>query len=111
MGVSVDPQDGQTLDSVSPTRFTFDYPIYLQNNTDYALGIETDSTDYRVWSSKLGETDISTSQVITQQPLLGSVYRSQNVDAWTEDLSQDIKFVMKRAVFTTGYSCKYQIDQ
>ena len=48
-----------------------------------------------------GETDISTSQVITQQPLLGSVYRSQNVDAWTEDLSQDIKFVMKRAVFTT----------
>ena len=45
--------------------------------------------------------DISTSQVITQQPLLGSVYRSQNVDAWTEDLSQDIKFVMKRAVFVT----------
>ena len=101
MGVSVDPQDGQTLDSVSPTRFTFEYPIYLQNNTDYSLGIETDSTDYRVWSSKLGETDISTSQVITQQPLLGSVFRSQNVDAWTEDLSQDIKFVMKRAVFIT----------
>ena len=101
MGVSVDPQDGQTLDSVSPTRFTFDHPIYLQNNTDYTLGIETDSTDYRVWSSKLGETDISTSQVITQQPLLGSVFRSQNVDAWTEDLSQDIKFVLKRAVFVT----------
>ena len=101
MGVSVDPQDGQTLDSVSPTRFTFENPIYLQNNTDYTLGIETDSTDYRVWSSKLGETDISTSQVITQQPLLGSVYRSQNVDAWTEDLNQDIKFVMKRAVFVT----------
>ena len=51
MGVSVDPQDGQTLDSVSPTRFTFENPIYLQNNTDYTLGIETDSTDYRVWSS------------------------------------------------------------
>ena len=101
MGVSIDPQDGQTLDSVSPTRFAFDHPIYLQNNTDYALGIETDSTDYRVWSSRLGETDISTSQTITQQPLLGSVYRSQNVDAWTEDLSQDIKFVMKRAVFVT----------
>jgi len=101
MGVSVDPQDGQTLDSVSPTRFKFDYPIYLQNNTDYSLSIETDSTDYRLWSSRLGETDISTSQVITQQPLLGSVYRSQNVDAWTEDLSQDIKFVMKRAVFVT----------
>ena len=49
----------------------------------------------------MGETDISTSQVITQQPLLGSVYRSQNVDAWTEDLNQDIKFVMKRAVFVT----------
>ena len=102
MGVSVDPQDGQTIDSISPTRFTFDNPVYLQNNTDYSLSIETDSIDYRIWSSRLGETDIATSQVITQQPLLGSVYRSQNVDTWTEDLNQDIKFVMYRANFVTN---------
>jgi len=102
MGVSVDPNDGVTTSSISPTKFVFDNPIYLQNNTDYALSIETDSTNYRIWSSKLGETDVATSQVITQQPLLGSVFKSQNVDTWTEDLSQDIKFTLYRAVFTKG---------
>ena len=102
MGVSVDPQDGQTIDSISPTRFTFEYPVYLQNNNDYSLSIETDSIDYRIWSSRLGETDIATSQVITQQPLLGSVYRSQNVDSWVEDLNQDIKFTLFRANFVTN---------
>jgi hypothetical protein len=101
MGVSIDPQDSQTANSVSPTRFNFDYPIYLQNNIEYALCIETDSTDYELWSSRLGEVDIATSDVITQQPLLGSVFRSQNIGTWVEDLSQDIKFIMHRASFDT----------
>ena len=109
MGVSVDPKDGQVTDSASPTRFLFDHPIYLQNNTDYALCIETDSIDYRVWSSRLGDVDIATSQVVTQQPLLGSVYRSQNVDAWTEDLSQDIKFRMWRASFVTNTPARVRL--
>jgi len=109
MGVSVDPNDGQVLNSVSPSRFTFEHPVYLQNNTDYTLSVETDSIDYRLWSSRLGETDISTSQVITQQPLLGSVYRSQNVDSWTEDLSQDIKFIMYRANFVTNTQAKVRL--
>jgi hypothetical protein len=110
MGVSVDPQDGQIINSTSPTRFLFDNPIHLQNNTDYALSIETDSVDYRIWSSRLGEVDIATSQVITQQPLLGSVYRSQNVDAWTEDLSQDIKFTLWRASFVTNTPARVRLS-
>lgn len=100
MGVSVDPNDGVTSPSISPTTFIFENPIYLQNNTDYSLSIETDSTNYKIWASKLGDKDVSTSQVITQQPALGSVFKSQNVDTWTEDLSQDIKFTLYRAVFT-----------
>jgi len=102
MGVSVDPNNGVVSNSISPTKFVFDHPVYLQNNTDYALAIETDSINYSLWSSRLGETDVATAQVVTQQPLLGSVFRSQNVDTWTEDLSQDIKFTLYRAVFTTN---------
>lgn len=110
MGVSVDPKDGQVTDSTSPTRFLFDNPVYLQNNTDYALSIETDSVDYKIWSSRLGEVDIATSQVITQQPLLGSVYKSQNVDTWTEDLSQDIKFTLWRALFVTNTPARVRLS-
>ena len=66
MGVAVDTEG--VTQSTTPTHFGFDYPVYLQNDTEYALVIETDSIDYELWSSKLGETDIATSTVITTQP-------------------------------------------
>ncbi len=97
MGVAIDSE--QITDSTIPTHFAFDHPVYLQNDTEYALAVETDSTDYELWVSRLGETDIATSTVITTQPSLGSVYRSQNTENWTEDNFEDIKFKMYRAEF------------
>ena len=97
MGVATD-FEGLT-ESTTPTRFEFDYPVYLQNDTEYALVVETDSIDYEMWASRLGETDISTSTVITSQPSLGSVYKSQNTENWTEDIFEDLKFTLYRAEF------------
>ena len=97
MGVAVDV-DGVTP-STTTTPFEFDYPVYLQNDTEYALVVETDSTDYKLWASRLGETDIATSTVITTQPALGSVFKSQNTESWTEDIFEDLKFTMRRAEF------------
>ena len=100
MGVAVDTEG--VTESTTPTHFAFEYPVYLQNDTEYALVVETDSIDYELWSSKLGETDIATSTVITTQPGLGSVYRSQNTESWTEDIFEDLKFTMYRAEFNTS---------
>jgi len=97
MGVAVD--EGEVTASTTPTHFGFDYPVYLQNDTEYALVVETDSTDYAMWVSRLGEVDVSTSTVITTQPSLGSVYRSQNTESWTEDIFEDLKFTLYRAEF------------
>ena len=97
MGIAVDTDT--TVNSTIPTRFNFNYPVYLQDNTDYALNIECDTTEYEIWSSRLGETDISSGLVVNTQPLLGSVFKSQNVDNWTEDLFEDIKFTLYRAEF------------
>jgi hypothetical protein len=99
MGVAVDPGTTSVTNSTTPSHFTFEYPVYLQNNTEYAFAVETDSTDYLLWASKLGELEISTNSTVTSQPLLGSVYKSQNVDTWTEDLFEDIKFKLYRAEF------------
>jgi hypothetical protein len=99
MGVAVDPGTTAVTDSTTPTRFNFEYPVYLQNNTEYAFAVESDSTDYVIWASKLGENEISTNSVVTSQPLLGSVFKSQNVDTWSEDLFEDIKFTLYRAEF------------
>ena len=40
MGVAVD-QSGLT-DSTVPSHFEFEHPVYLQNDTEYAMAIETD---------------------------------------------------------------------
>tara|TARA_B100000035_G_scaffold139073_1_gene118526 strand:- start:4735 stop:12852 length:8118 start_codon:yes stop_codon:yes gene_type:complete len=104
MGVAVD-QEGLT-NSTIPTHFEFDHPVYLQNDTEYALAVETDSTDYELWVSRLGEIDVATSTVITTQPSLGSVYRSQNVDVWTEDIFEDLKFTLYRAEFAIDRPCE-----
>jgi hypothetical protein len=97
MGVSIDVEG--VTESTTPTHFAFDYPVYLQNDTEYALVVETDSTDYELWSSLLGETDISTSTVITTQASLGSLYKSQNTESWQEDNAEDLKFTLYRAEF------------
>ena len=97
MGISID-EDG-TTQSITPTKFKFNYPVYLQNDTEYALAIETDSVEYEIWASKLGETEIATSTTVTTQPSLGSLFKSQNTNAWTEDLFEDVKFSLHRAEF------------
>jgi len=97
MGVATDTTG--VVPSTTPTKFHFDYPVYLQNNTEYALVVETDSQDYSIWASKLGETEIATNTTVTTNPSLGSVYKSQNTGSWVEDLFEDIKFTLYRAEF------------
>lgn len=53
MGVATDPTVGSVLNSTTPTRFNFEYPVYLQNEIEYALVIESDSTDYTLWGFKV----------------------------------------------------------
>ena len=107
MGIAIDFKD--STESTTPTKFQFKHPVYLQNNTEYALVVETDSLDYELWASKLGEIEISTSNIVTTQPLLGSVYKSQNTDNWTEDLFEDIKFVLYRAEFDIAGEAELEI--
>ena len=68
MGIATDT-DGVTA-SMVPTNFEFDYPVYLENDEEYALVVETDSIDYLIWASKLGEVEIATSTTVTTQPAL-----------------------------------------
>lgn len=100
MGIAID-EDGVTQSTVA-TNFKFDYPIYLESDTEYSIVVETDSIDYLIWASKLGETDIATSTTVTTQPALGSLFKSQNTNNWTEDLFEDVKFKLNRAEFDTS---------
>ena len=84
----------------SSTTFTFDSPIYVQEGQEYCFVVMSNSLDYKVWISQMGETDVSgTKRVISAQPHLGTLFKSQNNRTWDAVQSQDMKFTMSKAVF------------
>src|SRR5210317_203879 len=86
-------------DGTTATTFTFDSPVYVQENTEYAFVLMANSTDYNVYVARLGETALDSDRTISQQPYAGVFFKSQNGVTWTADQNEDIKFKIKRAEF------------
>ena len=90
-------------DATAATKFKFEAPVYLLGDTNYAFVLKAPtSLNYNVWTSKLGENQLGTETRVVQQPNLGSLFKSQNGGLWTEDQTQDVKFVLYRAEFQTS---------
>src|SRR6056300_781738 len=87
-------------DGTTATTFTFDSPVYVQENTEYAFVLMANSTDYNVYVARLGETALDSDRTISQQPYAGVFFKSQNGVTWTADQNEDIKFKIKRAEFS-----------
>jgi len=85
------------------TTFTFDSPIYIQGGTEYCVVVKTNSLNYRVWISQMNEIDVSGSnRVVSKQPTLGVLFKSQNDKTWNAVQSQDLKFNLYKAEFSTS---------
>lgn len=104
--VTLDPEDVNLSDDGSvATRITFDSPIYLTGERFHSIVILSNSENYRVWVSRLGEGDVTiTSQesrevIVTKQPLLGGLFKSQNTFTWNESPYEDLKFTLYKAQF------------
>lgn len=105
-----------SLDGSVPTKFTFSSPVYLngpkvqnirnsgtgsQVSSEYAIVLLSGSPNYRVFISELGQNDILQPTVkLTQQPTLGSLFKSQNGTVWTPSQLEDLKYKIYRANFT-----------
>jgi len=104
---SVNTTDGvntlpDSTDSATYTRFTFGDPVYLEAASEYALVVASESPDYEVWISELGQNILGTNRRVSEQPYAGSFFRSQNASTWTPFQNQDLMFVINKAVFTTS---------
>lgn len=104
--VSKDPDEIEVSnDSSVVTKFTFESPVYLNGQREYAIVILSNSTEYRVWISRLGEVDVQTlgsetdQILVTTQRLLGSLFKSQNASTWTPSQYEDLTFQLYRAEF------------
>lgn len=84
------------------TTFTFKSPVYVASDAEYAIVILANSKNYNVWCSELGGRDTITGAFIDKQPYAGVLFKSQNASTWTAEQSQDLKFKLYRAKFTTG---------
>jgi hypothetical protein len=91
-----------SADGSVPTRITFKSPVYLKGGgTEYALCLLSLSTKYQVFISRIGEEDLLTQTFISNQPYLGSLFKSQNGFTWDASQWEDLKFTLYRADFVT----------
>lgn len=98
-------------DSSVPTTFEFPSPVYLAPNQAYCFVLLSASNEYNVWISRMGEVDVSTLDkaeseqiIVAQQPLLGSLFKSQNGATWDPAQYEDLKLTAYRSNFFEGSS-------
>tara|TARA_R100000742_G_C4279654_1_gene105041 strand:- start:4324 stop:10917 length:6594 start_codon:yes stop_codon:yes gene_type:complete len=91
-----------SVDASVPTRFTFPSPVYLKDDLYYAILIKVDEPGTRVFFAELGEDNLTDNRTISTNPNSGTLYLSQNGQAWTPHQTRDVKFTLYRADFATS---------
>ena len=111
--VTLDPKDVKISDTgLVATTFNFPSPVYLEKvGSGYAIVLVSSSDSYNVWISRMGEVDVSTTNkpdsekvIVSKQPSLGALFKSQNGATWTASDYEDLKFTLYRADFVTQAS-------
>ena len=100
--VIIQPEDiSISANGSVPTNVKFKAPVYMEPGQDYAITLASWSTKYKVFISRIGESDLITDEFISQQPYLGSLFKSQNASTWDASQWEDLKFTLYRAEFET----------
>ena len=97
-------------DATAATKFKFKAPVYLQPGEWYAFVLKAPtSLNYNAYTAKMGENVLGTNRRLTQTNK-GSLFKSQNGGLWTEDQTQDLKFVLHRAKFVRNRPASIQLQ-
>ena len=89
-----------SADASAVTTFTFPEPVYLTGLTDYALIVNADSPDYKIYIAEINEFLLgSTEKRVDRQQILGSLFYSQNGVTWTPSQDKDLTFKLYQARF------------
>lgn len=89
-----------SADSLTPTEFEFDEPVFLSGLTEYAIVLLAQSVDYNVYVAETEKFEVgSTARKVAKQPTLGSLFLSQNGSTWTAAQNKDMKFELMQAKF------------
>ena len=87
-------------DGSAETKVTFDEPVLLFADTEYAIVAVTDSDQYCLYVARMAENDLISGTKVTRQPYtIGVLFSSSNATAWTAHQEMDMKFKLYGAVF------------
>lgn len=92
-----------STDASVETLFRFTDPIYLQAG-EYSIVVGANSSKTKAYFATVGQKQIGSTNIISQQPNVGSLFISQNGSTWTADQSSDLSFKLYYAQFNTGKS-------
>lgn len=96
------PDPALTTESLGlPTTFTFKSPIYLKPG-QYSLMVATDSRNYNVYASKVGDTQYGTTNIVAQVTYSGSLFKSQNASTWIAAPNEHLAFKLNICDFAGG---------
>ena len=106
--IVLDPDDIETsADGSVATNVQFKAPVYVEGGTEYAICCASNSTKYSVYISRIGENDLLSDTFISNQPYLGSLFKSQNASTWEPSQWEDLKFTLYRADFVETGSVEF----
>ena len=62
--------------ATQPTSFHFKSPVFLKDDTDYCIVITPagNSKNYKCYVAKLGDFDLGTTNIISKQPSVGTLF-------------------------------------
>jgi len=89
------------------TPVVFNSPVYLEGGKEYAIVVGSNSSNYNVFISRVGENDLLTQSYISNQPYLGSLFKSQNASTWEASQFEDLKFTLYRANFVSSGTVEF----
>lgn len=78
----------------TPTRVMLEHPVLITPDTEYAIALLTNSSEYSLWAAKIGDRDLFSNNIITSQPAIGSLFTSTNGKTWTSDQLKDLSFIL-----------------
>ena len=82
----------------SATTFTFSSPVYLLPG-EHAVVLTTNSDEYETYIAVMGDKQIGTEIAVTEQPNMGSLFRTENAGKWEEDTSADLMIQISKCKF------------
>ena len=93
------------------TRFTFKRPLYLSRNTEYAIVLRSNDSNYECWYAHVDGSLVLNEESLDNRndgnrdtgtyakQYQGALFRSQNGRLWTENQEQDLMFRINKCVW------------